>query len=60
MFRRNQSFQVEEALWNAVSAGGDRDTICAIVGSIVAMSTKTEIPAEWIERKEDYPGWFGR
>lgn len=46
----------EEALWNAVSAGGDRDTICAIVGSIVAMSTTTEIPAEWIERKEDYPG----
>lgn len=48
----------EEALWNAVSAGGDRDTICAIVGSIVAMSSRTVFPAAWMSRREAYPQWF--
>ncbi|WP_229784655.1 ADP-ribosylglycohydrolase family protein [Deinococcus radiotolerans] len=48
----------EEALWNAVSAGGDRDTICAIVGSIVAMSSRTTLPANWMSLMEPYPQWF--
>ena len=39
-----------DALWNAVSALGDRDTICAIVGGIVSMSA--ELPAEWLNMRE--------
>lgn len=39
----------EEALWKAVSILGDRDTICAIVGGIVMMSTKKDnIPQNWM------------
>ena len=38
----------EEALWAAVSALGDRDTICAMVGSVVILSAPSEtIPALW-------------
>ena len=36
----------EEALWKAVSALGDRDTICAIVGSIVALNNDS-YPNDW-------------
>lgn len=43
----------EKALWKAVSALGDRDTIGAIVGSVVALSApKDTIPRIWIERTE--------
>lgn len=43
----------EEALWKAVSALGDRDTICAIVGSVVVLNTGIEaVPNEWIESRE--------
>jgi ADP-ribosylglycohydrolase len=42
----------EEALWKAVSALGDRDTICAITGSIVALSTQKPIPVQWEEQTE--------
>ncbi|MFT5833767.1 MAG: ADP-ribosylglycohydrolase, partial [Cognaticolwellia sp.] len=32
-----------------------RDTICAIVGGIVMVSSdENEIPAEWIEKVEDF------
>ncbi|WP_189073726.1 ADP-ribosylglycohydrolase family protein [Deinococcus sedimenti] len=48
----------EEAVWNAVSAGGDRDTICAIVGSIVALSSRNPLPSDWMARREIYPEWF--
>ena len=42
-----------DALWNAVAALGDRDTICAIVGSIMALSVAPEqIPQIWIESRE--------
>lgn len=43
----------EEALWQAVAALGDRDTICAIVGSIVILSAPPEtVPAHWVEKLE--------
>lgn len=48
-------FSMEEALWTAVSALGDRDTICAIVGGMVALYTD-ELPQKWLkymERPED-------
>ncbi len=38
---------VEEALWTAVSALGDRDTICAIVGGIVSLFAD-ELPPLWL------------
>lgn len=42
-----------EALWNTVSGLGDRDTTCAIVGGIVALSAGPQgIPDEWIELRE--------
>ncbi len=44
----------EEALWKAVSVLGDRDTICAIVGGIVMMSTQEKyIPQAWYNSVED-------
>lgn len=43
----------EEALWTTVAGLGDRDTTCAIVGGIVALTEGgTAIPAEWIEARE--------
>jgi ADP-ribosylglycohydrolase len=47
----------EEALWRTVSGLGDRDTTCAIVGGIVALSTQTEIPAVWLSAREPLPNW---
>lgn len=46
----------QEALWQTVSALGDRDTTCAIVGGIVILRTgETSIPREWLTRAE--PPW---
>ncbi len=43
----------EEALWATVSGFGDRDTTCAIVGGIVALSAGREsIPAAWLRARE--------
>ena len=42
---------VEEALWMAVSALGDRDTICAIVGGIVSLYAD-ELPQQWVSYME--------
>lgn len=43
----------EEAMWATVSAGGDMDTTCAIVGSIVVMATGVEgIPEMWRRSRE--------
>lgn len=48
----------EDALWLAVSAGGDRDTLCAIVGGVVASFVGAEgIPPEWRNRREPLPEW---
>ncbi len=42
-----------EALWAAVSVHGDMDTNCAIVGSLVALSTgQAGIPDEWLASRE--------
>lgn len=41
----------EEALWWTVKGLGDRDTTCAIVGGIVALSA-SEIPEAWLQRRE--------
>ena len=41
----------EEALWWTAGEMGDCDTICAIVGGIVALSAR-EIPVVWLERRE--------
>jgi ADP-ribosylglycohydrolase len=47
-----------EALWLMVSALGDRDTTCAIVGGIVATYTGHEaIPSEWSRSREPLPSW---
>lgn len=43
----------EEAFWTTVSGLGDRDTTCAIVGSIVALSAPPEtLPELWLSRRE--------
>jgi ADP-ribosylglycohydrolase len=43
----------EEAVWTAASVGGDIDTICAIVGGIVALgSGRGSIPPEWLHARE--------
>ena len=46
----------EDALWTATTQGGDRDTLGAIVGGIVACSTGTDgIPLLWREATEPLP-----
>lgn len=46
----------EEALWAVVSALGDADTNCAIVGSIVALPAGAEsIPSAWLAAREPLP-----
>lgn len=48
----------EEAMWQTVSALGDRDTTCAIVGGIVVMYAGLEsIPKTWLEKRELIPAW---
>ncbi|NMO20381.1 ADP-ribosylglycohydrolase family protein [Pyxidicoccus fallax] len=43
----------EEALWTTVAGFGDRDTTCAIVGGIVALSAgAASIPATWRSARE--------
>jgi ADP-ribosylglycohydrolase len=44
----------EAALWHTVAGRGDRDTTCAIVGGIVALSAHGT-PAEWVQRREPLP-----
>ena len=48
-----------EALWTPVAGMGDRDTTCAIVGGIVALSA-VQVPLDWIEKREPLPeGHYG-
>jgi ADP-ribosylglycohydrolase len=48
----------EEALWLTVSGLGDRDTTCAMVGGIVALSAgPASIPDAWIAAREPLPRW---
>ncbi|MCO5172128.1 MAG: ADP-ribosylglycohydrolase family protein [Planctomycetes bacterium] len=47
----------EEALWQTVSAFGDRDTTCAIVGGVVALHVgEGGVPAAWRAAREALPG----
>lgn len=42
----------EEAMWTTVSALGDRDTTCAIVGGVLALSPRVTVPPPWREARE--------
>jgi ADP-ribosylglycohydrolase len=45
-----------ESMWRTVSGEGDRDTTCAIVGSITALSAPDEtMPKEWLAAREPLP-----
>jgi ADP-ribosylglycohydrolase len=45
-----------DAMWETVSALGDRDTTCAIVGGIVALKTgREQIPERWLQSREALP-----
>ena len=51
----------QKALWLAVDAGGDHDTICAIVGGVVASYVgPAGIPNHWKVRREAFPDWYTR
>lgn len=48
----------EEAIWQTMSAGGDVDTTCAMVGGIVACYTGIDaIPQAWRDHREELPAW---
>lgn len=43
----------DEALWTTVAGLGDRDTTCAIVGSIVAVAAEHDpVPQDWLGSRE--------
>jgi ADP-ribosylglycohydrolase len=43
-----------DAMWDTVTGLGDRDTTCAIVGGVVALSAGREsIPEPWIRAREE-------
>jgi len=49
--RNNRDFS--ETLWNSIAVLGDRDTIGAMVGSLMALIVgKQGLPKTWIERRE--------
>ncbi len=51
-----RSHDYAEALWQTVSALGDRDTTCAIVGGIVALQVgHAGIPSDWRRARERLP-----
>jgi ADP-ribosylglycohydrolase len=51
-----QGLGYEESLWSTVSALGDRDTNCAIVGGAVALrDSMPGIPAVWLASRERLP-----
>lgn len=41
-----------EAMWATVAGLGDRDTTCAMVGGIVALSAPDGVPEEWVQARE--------
>ena len=47
----------EEAFWTTVAGLGDRDTTCAMVGGIVALSTRS-VPRQWLAAREPLPAGF--
>jgi len=50
----NHPYDFEQALRMTLQGMGDCDTTCAIVGGIVALSSK-EIPQDFLERREPLP-----
>jgi ADP-ribosylglycohydrolase len=51
----NNTGSYEEAIWAGLQALGDRDTIAAIIGSIVVLSAGADsIPAHWIKQAESF------
>ncbi|MGD1920958.1 MAG: ADP-ribosylglycohydrolase family protein [Pleurocapsa sp.] len=55
-FMAGRECSFENTLWNSVAVLGDRDTICAIVGSLMALVVGREkLPKTWIERCEPLP-----
>lgn len=51
-------YEYEEAIWQTISAGGDVDTLAAMVGGIVALSSgEATIPPEWRQHREELPDW---
>jgi len=48
---------LRSALWNTAIAGGDIDTTCAIVGSLVALSSGASLPSELVSLQEPLPEW---
>jgi ADP-ribosylglycohydrolase len=49
----------EKALWGTADGLGDCDTMCAIVGGIVALSVG-QVPPTWVEHREPLPTDFRR
>jgi ADP-ribosylglycohydrolase len=48
----------ETAMWETVSALGDRDTTCAMVGGIVALRVGHDgIPRAWRDARESPADW---
>ncbi|MFZ4815098.1 MAG: ADP-ribosylglycohydrolase family protein [Phototrophicaceae bacterium] len=48
----------ERAIWTCIRAGGDVDTVAAMVGGIVACGVGMEgIPSTWIGWREPLPAW---
>lgn len=47
----------EEAFWTTVRGLGDRDTTCAMVGGVVALSCR-EVPDAWVAAREPLPDDF--
>lgn len=45
----------EDAMWTTVSAGGDMDTTCAIVGGIIAADPRGAPPVAWLAHREPLP-----
>jgi len=39
-------------MWATVSALGDRDTTCAIVGGVLAAGPGTKVPPSWLTVRE--------
>lgn len=51
----NNTNSYEEAIWRGLEALGDRDTIAAIIGSIVVLSAGADsIPRHWIKQAEKF------
>jgi len=51
----NQTDSYSEAIWTGLRALGDRDTIAAIIGSVVVLSAGPDsIPTHWIKQAEKF------